>query len=80
MSKVRVVVGDLWVTGWDRERCRWRPVGDRLGSGELLLETFGWQVQIGRVVVGDLLVTNLYPESSCWRDVDHKFESGELHK
>jgi hypothetical protein len=35
----RVVVRDLWVTAWDRESCRWRPVGNRLGSGELSLET-----------------------------------------
>jgi hypothetical protein len=37
----RVVVGDLWATGSDQESCRWRPVGNRLGSGEMSLETCG---------------------------------------
>jgi alpha-D-ribose 1-methylphosphonate 5-triphosphate synthase subunit PhnG len=61
----RGVVGDLWVTGWDRESCPWRPVGDRFRSGALSLQTCGWQFSSDR-------------ESCPWRPVGDRFRSGEL--
>jgi hypothetical protein len=38
----RVVVGEVWVTSLYREEsCRWRDVGHKFVSGELLLERCG---------------------------------------
>jgi hypothetical protein len=50
----RVAVGEMWVTGSSWEGFCWIDVGHRFGSGELLLETCVWQVQMRRVVIGEM--------------------------
>jgi hypothetical protein len=51
-------------------------VGDRFGSGRLLLENCGRQFRVWRVIVRELWATDSGREGCCWRYMGDRIESG----
>jgi hypothetical protein len=93
----RVFDGEMWATDSGQDGCCWRDVdhriefrrfstgdvGDRFGSGWLLLERCRRQDRVPMVFDGEMWATDSDQDGCCWRDVGdgiefRRFSTGDV--